>query len=78
VFRFRIRIGSGIKRFTASNPDPDIGWPKVSHKVGKNEEISCLKSLKVLEGVYKTFMTVFDPRNAVMWIRDPGSGRGFF
>ncbi len=78
MFRFWIRIGSGIQQFTTPNPVPDLGWPKLSHKEGKNEEISCLKSLKVLEWVYKTFMTVFDPRNAVLWIRDPGSGRGFF
>jgi hypothetical protein len=24
-----------------------------------------------LKGFKKTFMTVFDPRNAVLWIRDP-------
>jgi hypothetical protein len=31
-----------------------------------------------LKGFKKTFITVFDPKNVVLWIRDPGSGIGFF
>jgi hypothetical protein len=79
VFRFRIRIGPGNQRFTEPSPDPDPRRPKLSHREGKKcrnfrfkEPESPLKDFK------KTFMTVFDPKNAELWIRDPGSGIGFF